>query len=163
MKKAGHLFRDKRRITQTGKVRLPKSPDVSSQTVVTRSRTELILTPEQANARAREMKEAEYNKQMLEMAEGGVPSEVEVLEWPESPDAGGKMFNAIVDSVSNGDGRLSAPVNMDGDRRVIYRGKLTHVILSGDVCLKKFGITKVAHIISPFEDSVTIGTMDISR
>lgn len=163
MKKAGHIFRDRRRVTQTGKVPLPKTVDASLQAVVTRSRTDVVLTCDQANAKARAMREAMYNKQILEMTEGGAPGEVAMMEWPESPDAGGRMFNAIVDSVSNGDGRLSGPINMDGDRRVIYRGKLTHVILSGDVCLKKFGITKTALIISPFDNSISIGTVEVTR
>lgn len=162
MSKEASMFSAKRKQTFNAVGKKTPKPPVDAPTVLTETRAPTILTVEQANAKAAEMRNKLGEKQIDELMESGPPGAPPMMEWPESPDAGGRMFNAIMDGLRIGGAHLSAPIDQDGNRRVIWRGLPTHVILSAELCLSKFGITKSSLILSPFDGGVSIGNIEIA-
>ena len=68
------------------------------------------------------------------------PVEVTVLKWPANPNDRDAIVEAIWDGFTTGNSRLTGPINERGDRQAIWRGNLTPLQISAEVCHQKFGI-----------------------
>lgn len=146
------LFNSKRR---------RKLAEVYAPDVLTERRAEPILTRNQAAIKAAVMREKLFAAQDIEDREKGEEKpQLGHMAWPENPREGQEMLKAILTALDMGTAHLSNVIDDEGNRRVIWRGCETPVILSADVCLKRYGVSGQPLILLPFDDSISVGRIE---
>ena len=147
-----------KKIAQQFDAKRQETQDVAP-TVLTSSRTTHVITStEELHHRQREATKAILE----EKAENPEPPEDQgVWEWPSNPNEAQEMIRAICSALRNGNAHLSAPIDEHGNRRVIWRGRRTRLLLPPDIYEKHYpGMAKRA-ILEPVDlrDSVSFGNI----
>jgi hypothetical protein len=158
---AGRIFARKREANPlAAKKQLPK---INAPEVLTATRAPTVLTREQAIQKKQEVITQMVAGQMRMEEEEGQPHVDAMLEWPENPVSFDALLTALLDSMTSGTAHLSRPVDAAGNRRVIWRGWRTRLLLPPEIYVKKFGIPKDTLIQMPYENSVSIGLIEPAR